>query len=167
MRRVRLIFGPPRRSRLTICGVIRRVRLIVPETTLSRVSDPRGGGCAATLAPRMIESVRPQEAQSTGVGTHLYCCTHTELLEFYEHCAEAVHSLPGSILSTGGGWSHIPLSEDSVKRVGAVTKALVQPADGSAARTLSIKEVGGGIGMHTSLPTRSGRGRLPIETRSR
>ena len=68
------------------------------------------------------------------------------LLEFYEHCAEAVHSLPGSVLSTGGGWSHIPLSEDSVKRVGAVTKALVQPADGSAAKTLSIKEVGGGIG---------------------
>ena len=68
------------------------------------------------------------------------------LLEFYEHCPEAIHSLPGSILSTGGGWSHIPLSEDSVKRVGAVTKALVQPADGSAAKSLSIKEVGGGIG---------------------
>ena len=67
------------------------------------------------------------------------------LLEFYEHCPEATHSLPGSLLSTGDGWSLIPLAEDSVKRVGAVTKALVQPADGSAAKTLSIKDVGGGI----------------------
>ena len=57
-----------------------------------------------------------------------------------------VQSLPGSLLTTESGWSLIPLSEDSVKRVGAVTKALVQPADGSAAKTLSIKEVGGGIG---------------------
>ena len=79
IRRVRLIFGPPRRSRLTICGVIRRVRLM-PETTLSRVSDPRGGGCAATLAPRMIESVRPQEAQSTGVGTHRYIAVYRSVL---------------------------------------------------------------------------------------
>lgn len=79
IRRVRLIFGPPRRSRLTICGVIRRVRLM-PETTLSRVSDPRGGGCAATLAPRMIESVRPQEAQSTGVGTHCYIAVYRSVL---------------------------------------------------------------------------------------
>ena len=63
------------------------------------------------------------------------------LLEFYEHCGEAVHSLPGSLLSTGGGWSHIPLSEDSVKRVGAVTKAQVHPGDGSAAKSLTIKAV--------------------------
>ena len=68
------------------------------------------------------------------------------LLELYEHCPEATHCLPGSILSTGSGWSHIPLPEDSVKRVGAVTKVLVQPADGSAAKSLTIKEVGGGIG---------------------
>ena len=33
-----------------------------------------------------------------------------------------------------------------MKRMGTVTKALVQPADGSAAKTLPIKELGGGIG---------------------
>ena len=76
-----------------------------------------------------------------GVGSALRT-SRSCLQEFYEHCPEAVQSLPGSILTKESGWGHIPLSEGAATRSGGVTRVQVHFTDFSGPKSVSIKEFG-------------------------
>ena len=67
------------------------------------------------------------------------------LLEYYGQCAEAWQCLPGSVLTTSDSWAYIPLGAVPAPTSGGHVKVQLRLADGSAGKTIAVKDFGGTV----------------------